>query len=66
MLASADFKRNVVERIKKARADGIGSGVIADAGQNIGIHTVYGALQAMPFKKEVWVHLDKALKKLGY
>lgn len=62
-----ELKRSVVERIKKARANGVAASAIADAGgDGISIHVVYDMLNAELFPKDVWVAMDKALKSIGY
>ena len=64
--ASAEFKKDVVARIVKARADGVSSGKLAGTDEDLSIYTIYGALEAEPYPKYVWEKLDEALKKFGY
>lgn len=62
-----DLKRDVLERLIKARKDGVSSGVIAkESSKGMSIHVIYDMLEAKAYPTETWSMVDKGLRKLGY
>lgn len=62
-----ELKRSVVDRIKKARENGVATHEIVDAGDDrISIHVVYDIMNAELFPRDIWEAMDEALKSIGY
>lgn len=62
-----DLKRDVIERLIKARKDGVSSGVIAkESSKGMSIHVIYDMLEAKTYPVEIWSKVDSGLRKLGY
>ena len=63
----SELKKDIVDRIKKARADGVPTGkIVKECSETMSIHIIYDMLEAKMFPIEVWEKVDKGLKKLGY
>lgn len=63
----ANFKRDVRDRIVKARADKIPTGKLVSAcGGNVTFGHVYDVIGGQIIGFEIYKRLDKGLKKLGY
>jgi len=64
---SPEYKREVLDRIRKARAEGVPTGRIAEVcGEEIGLHIIYDMMEAKVLPHRMWELVDKGLKKLGY
>lgn len=62
-----ELKRDVRERLERARKDGVSSGVIAkESSKGMSIHVIYDMLEAKAYPAEMWSKVDKGLRKLGY
>lgn len=65
--ASPEYKREVLGRLRKAKADRVPIGLIAEAcGDGVNIHVLYDILETKRFPLDVWEIVSKGLKKLGY
>lgn len=65
--AEAEYKREVLRRLVKARREGMPTGRIAnESGYNISIHTIYDMLEAKSFPTWIWEKVDEGLQRLGY
>ena len=66
-MTDSELKKDVRERIIKARTDGVSTGRMANiAGDGISIEVIYGMIGAIPVPIESWQKMDKVLKKMGY
>lgn len=62
-----DLKKDVIERLTRARKEGVSSGVIAkESSKGMSIHVIYDMLEAKAYPAEIWSMVDKGLRKLGY
>jgi hypothetical protein len=65
--ADVELKRGVLERLRKARSEGLSTGKLANSCDGeISIHTIYDMLEAKSFPENVWRCVDEGLKKFGY
>ena len=66
-MAYAELKRSVISRIRKARAEGVSLVDMESAApEGITVHLIINLLNAASYPVEVWVDMDRTLKKLGY
>ena len=62
-----EIKMEVMERIRKARADGVPAGIIAkESSEGMSIHVIYDMLEAKILPLDKWKQVDEGLKRLGY
>lgn len=65
--ADAGYKKDIIERLMRARKEGVSTGKIIRASRNVLTYRIiYDALGAKLMPKSVWDSINSALRKLGY
>lgn len=62
-----NLKRSVYDRITEARKNGVSIGKMVNVGDPfISYDTVFAMMHAQVLPNEVWIQMDRTLKKLGW